>query len=101
MTKIIGTATVVGGVERSDEGISGRRLVIGLYLCVVALAGAMGFAIGAVGPEGLSPVLFGVFALPPTPAGTAVYGSITVATILGVALGLVVAVSRRTGASSQ
>jgi len=96
VTKAIGTASVVGGVEETDEGIPGRRLVVGLYLAVVALAFGMGFVIGTVGPEGLSPVLFGVLPLPATPIGTAVYGGLTVATLLGAALGLVVAVSRQT-----
>lgn len=101
MTKTIGASSHVRCVRHAEEGIPGRRFVLWLYLAVVALAGAMGFVIGTVGPEGLSPVLFGVVPLPPTPVGTALYGVVTVGTILGVALGLVVAVSRWTGADER
>lgn len=82
-------------MERTTGRLAGRRLVVGLYVGVVALAGAMGYVVGTIGPEGLDPELFGVVGLPPTPLGTAAYGVVTVGLLLGVALGLVAAVSRR------
>lgn len=84
-----------------DGVVSGRRFVVGLYLGVVGVAGAMGFAVGTIGPRRLDPDLFGVVGLPPTPVGTALYGAVTVGVVLGIALALVVVVSRRTGASDR
>lgn len=79
------------------EGAAGDRVVVGLYLIIVALSGVMGFVLGAIRPADLDPELFGVIALPPTPFGVAVYGMVTVGLGLGVLLGLVVYVSNRAG----
>lgn len=75
--------------------ISGNRVVVQLYVIIVALSGVMGFALGNIRPDDLDPELFGVIELPPTPFGVAVYGVVTVAVFLGVFLGLVVVVSNR------
>lgn len=77
------------------EAVAGRRLVLALYGIVVALATAMGFAIGIIAPRDMNPRLFGLVALPPTPFGMAVYGAVTIAVGLGVLLGLVEIASRR------
>jgi hypothetical protein len=80
---------------------AGEKVVVQIYVIIVALAGVMGFVLGVIRPADLQPALFGVIALPPTPFGVALYGMITVGLALGVFLGLVVYVSRRTGAASQ
>lgn len=74
----------------------GRRVVVGLYVVVVAVTGVLGAVLGAVGPEDLTSVhLFGLLELRPTPLGLAVYGAVTVGVLLGALLALVAAVSRR------
>lgn len=74
---------------------SGERVVALLYVSIVLLAGVMGFVLGTIRPENLEPVLFGVISLPPTPFGVALYGIGTVGVGLGVLLGLVAVISRR------
>ncbi|MFB6129151.1 MAG: hypothetical protein ABEJ47_05235 [Halorhabdus sp.] len=66
--------------------IRGQRVIVGLYLGVVVIAGAMGAVLGATRPDVVDPVLFGVFALPPSALGMAVYGMVTVGLGLGVLL---------------
>lgn len=78
-----------------ESPTNGRRLVLILYVAIVLLTGGVGFVIGAIGPQGLDPELFGVISLPPTPFGTAVYGAATIATILGVLLIAIIYVSDR------
>ena len=74
----------------------GEKVVVQIYVIIVALAGVMGFVLGAIRPADLEPALFGVISLPPTPFGVALYGMVTIGVALGVLLGLVVYVSRRT-----
>lgn len=74
--------------------LGGRRLVVSLYLIVVAIAGVMGFVIGSVSPRGLDPAFLGVVDLPPTPLGMAAYGALTLAVLLGVILLAVTYVAR-------
>lgn len=82
--------------EPASEGVlAGRRLVVGLYLIVVAIAAFIGLVLGLIAPQGLDPRLFGVIALPPTPLGMAAYGGITLAVVLGALLAAVAYVSRR------
>ncbi|EMA39377.1 hypothetical protein C448_15009 [Halococcus morrhuae DSM 1307] len=58
----------------------------------------MGFLLGMIGPDALRSVkLFFLIEMPPTPLGLAVYGMVTLATILGVLLLAVRFVSRRYG----
>jgi hypothetical protein len=86
----------------SDEvtETAGAKVVVQIYVAIVALAGVMGFVLGTIRPADLQPALFGVIALPPTPFGVALYGMVTVGVGLGVLLGLVVYVSRRTDDAS-
>lgn len=69
--------------------VSGRRLVIGLYVGLVAFAGLMGYIIGVVVDDLQAVSLLGVIPIPPTPIGLAVYGAVTIALLLGVLLLLV------------
>lgn len=81
------------------EGASargGNRIIIALYLIVVAVAGLMGGVIGSIGLRDLKAVEFlGIVTFQPTPLGLALYGMLTIGTLLGVLLLLVVGVSRR------
>jgi hypothetical protein len=88
--------TDAAAAERvAEPGRSGRRVILLLYVVVVAIAGFTGFVLGVIGPRDLDPQLFGFIAMPPTPLGMAAYGAITLATVLGVTLLLVVFVSER------
>lgn len=82
-------------VSETKRTRAGDRVVVQLYLIIVAVAGVMGFVLGTISPADLEPELFGVLALPPTPFGVAVYGMVTVGVGLGLLLGLVVYVSQR------
>jgi hypothetical protein len=83
----------------SDE-TSGKRVILAIYVVVVALAGFTGFALGYIGPRGLKPVSYlGLVEFQPTPFGLAAYGSLTLATVLGVMLALVMYVSKRSAES--
>lgn len=66
--------------------ISGRRVVVTIYVSLVAFAGVMGFLLGAIIEDLQSIALLGVIPIPPTPIGFAVYGSVTIALLLGVFL---------------
>lgn len=74
----------------------GNRIIIALYLIVVAVAGLMGGVIGSIGLRDLEAVEFlGLITFQPTPLGLAMFGMLTIGTMLGVLLLLVVFVSRR------
>lgn len=79
----------------SSTQLSGRRLVLVLYVLVVCLSAVGGVLIGTFAPDLRAPSLFFLVALPPTPAGLAVFGAVTVGVGLGVPLFLVVLASRR------
>jgi hypothetical protein len=75
---------------------SGRSVVFVIYVTAIAVAGLMGFLLGMIGPNALRSVkLFLLIEIPPTPLGLAVYGMVTLATILGVLLLAVRFVARR------
>jgi hypothetical protein len=69
-----------------DAPWEGTRFVLLLYAALVGLSGVFGYVIGLIRPEDLDPRLFMLVDLPPTPFGMAIYGSLTVATVLGVLL---------------
>ncbi|MFC6961807.1 DUF7520 family protein [Halocatena marina] len=75
--------------------LGGRKFVMYLYVTIVGIAAMAGFTIGSFGIEGLDPELFGVIQLPPTAIGMAVYGAITIATLLGSIFLLMIFVSNR------
>jgi hypothetical protein len=83
-------------MDEEPAGTPGEKVVVAVYVIIVALAGVMGFVLGSIRPADLQPELFGVIALPPTPFGVALYGMVTVGVGLGVLLGAVVYISRRT-----
>lgn len=71
------------------DRVSGRRLVLGIYVGLVAFAGMMGYIVGVVVDDLRAVSLLGLIPIPPTPIGLAVYGAITIALLLGVFLFLV------------
>lgn len=73
----------------------GDRFVLVFYGLLVTIAGVFGYVIGLARIEDIDPRLFMLIQLPPTPLGMALYGSLTVGTILGVLLLLVRFVARR------
>ncbi|WP_435076005.1 DUF7520 family protein [Halococcus sp. AFM35] len=84
--------------RRGQADYSGRSVVFVIYLVAVGIAGVMGFLLGMVGPNALRSVrLFFLIEMPPTPLGLAVYGMVTLATILGVLLLAVRFIARRYG----
>lgn len=73
--------------------LRGDRLVVRLYLIIVALTGVMGYVLGWASEEIVPPELFGVITLPPTPVGVAVFGMVTIGSGLGVLLVLLIYVA--------
>lgn len=69
--------------------VSGRRVVIGLYVGLTAFAGVMGYVLGLVVGDLDSVALLGVISVPPTPLGLATYGAVTIGGLLGVLLVLI------------
>lgn len=74
---------------------SGRRLVLTLYVTIVAFTALIGVLFAAVVDDPEAPALFFLIELPPTATGFALYGALTVALALGAPLLLVVYVSAR------
>ncbi len=66
--------------------VSGQRTVIAIYVGLVVFAAVMGYIIGITVEDLESVALLGVISVPPTPWGLAVYGSVTIALVLGVLL---------------
>ena len=87
-----------GDTAAGDDGqrrLDGPRIVLTLYVVLTAVGFVAG-ALVATFVDGLSaPALYGVIELPPTALGFSLYGGITIATVLGVPLALVIYVSRR------
>lgn len=78
------------------RGLKGRRVVLLLYVIVVAIAGGTGYLLGSIGPDGLRSVsVLGLIAFPPTPVGLALYGMTALGVGLGLTIVLVSYVSRR------
>jgi|APHM01.1.fsa_nt_gi hypothetical protein len=78
-----------------STGVRGRRLVVGLYLGIVAFTGVIGYlAAGVV--DGITPPAFlFLIEFPATRLGLAAYGALTIGLFLGVLLWLVTIVSER------
>ena len=81
--------------ESSKRG--GRSVVLFLYVAIVLFTGCVGYLLSSIGVATEPVHYLGLIRFPPTPLGLAIYGSLTLATVLGVPLLLVIAVSRRTG----
>ena len=66
-----------------------------LYAAIVCFTGFVGFLLASIGVA-TEPISFlGLVEFPATPLGLALYGSLTLAAVLGVPLLIVVLVSRR------
>ncbi len=78
-----------------QHSYDGQRFVTGLYLAIVTIAGLAGAIIGSLGIEGTDPELFFLIQLPPTTLGMALYGAITIGTLLGVVLAVLIVVSNK------
>ena len=76
-------------------GVRGRRLVVGLYLGIVAFSGVVGYLTGGVVDEITPPPFLFLIEFPPTQLGLAAYGALTIGLFLGVLLWLVTVVSAR------
>lgn len=94
---LIDRVGVAPDVTHEDApGFGGHRVILLLYVVVVAIAGTMGAVIGSIGLRDAEAVTaFGLVTFQPTPLGLAAFGVTTVGTVLGVVLLLVVFVSRR------
>jgi len=91
-----GTDAEVTPEPEADARVwGGKRFVVLVYAALVAVTGVFGYIIGLARPADLDPRLLGVIPLPPTPAGVALYGMLTVALVLGVLLAGVNYVSKR------
>lgn len=77
------------------RGLTGRRVVVALYLLLVGVGGTAGVLVATFVPNLSRPELFGVVPLPATRVGFAVFGAVTMAVVLGVPLAGVIYVSRR------
>ncbi|UPM43766.1 DUF7520 family protein [Halocatena salina] len=82
-------------MSHDGSAYDGQRFVTGMYFAIVGVAALAGYIIGTLQIEGMDPELFGVIQLPPTAIGMALYGGITVGTLLGVLLVVMVIVSKR------
>lgn len=88
-------------MTESVQRLAGKRVVVVVYLAIVALTGALGAVVGLISGGNVDPRLFGLIDLPPTPLGMAIYGVVTVGLLLGLLLALVEYVSKKTGASAE
>ncbi|MFC7135060.1 MULTISPECIES: DUF7520 family protein [Salinibaculum] len=70
----------------ATEKWEGPQFVVVLYSLLVLLTGVFGYVIGLIRPADIDPKLFMLVEMPPTPFGMALYGMVTVGTILGVLL---------------
>lgn len=77
-----------------QRGFRGRRFVLGLYLALVSVGGAAGYLTATFVDKLEPPAYLFLVEFPPTQLGFAAYGALTLATVLGVPLLLVVYVSR-------
>lgn len=67
----------------------GKQFVLLFYGALVGVAAVFGYVLGLARIEDIDPQLFMLVDLPATPLGMAIYGAVTVGTILGVLLVLV------------
>lgn len=78
--------TTFEGADASAD-LSGQQLVLVLYVLLVGIAAFMGVVLSVILAEDLETVaLYGFIEMPPTALGMALYGAITIGTLLGVPL---------------
>lgn len=78
-----------------SSALRGQRVVVGIYLIIVAFTGVAGYMTATVVGEVDPPRLLFLIELPPTPIGMAVFGAATIGLVLGVLLVAVTVVSDR------
>ena len=78
-----------------SSGLSGQRVVVGLYCLIVAFSGVAGYLAATVVGEINAPRFLFLIEFPATPVGLAAYGALTIGLILGVLLVSVKVVSDR------
>ncbi len=78
-----------------SSGLSGQRVVIGLYCIIVAFSGVAGYLAATVVGEINAPRFLFLVEFPATPVGLGAYGALTIGLVLGVLLVSVKVVSDR------
>jgi hypothetical protein len=78
-----------------SSGISGQRLVVGIYLVIVCFTGIAGYLTAGAVDEINTPRLLFLIEFPATRLGFAASSALTVAVVLGILLGLVMVISKR------
>lgn len=83
-----------------SSGLRGRRVVVGLYLLIVAFTGVAGYATATVVDEINPPRFLFLVEFPATPLGLAAFGALTIGLVLGILLAAVTVVSEYADDSS-
>ena len=83
-----------------SSGLRGQRVVVGLYLIIVAFSGVAGYLAATVVGEITPPRFLFLIEFPATPLGLGAYGALTIGLILGVLLVSVKLVSDRVDEAS-
>ncbi|ATW87822.1 hypothetical protein halTADL_1028 [Halohasta litchfieldiae] len=78
-----------------SSGLRGQRVVVGLYLIIVAFTGFAGYMTASVVDQINPPRFLFLIEFPPTPLGLAAFGALTIGLLLGILLLAVTAVSTR------
>lgn len=76
-----------------SSGLRGQRVVVGLYLIIVAFTGVAGYMTASVVDEINPPRFLFLIEFPATPLGLAAFGALTIGLILGILLVAVTVVS--------
>ena len=76
-----------------SSGLRGQRVVVGLYLIIVAFTGVAGYMTATVVDEINPPRFLFLVEFPPTPLGLAAFGALTIGLVLGILLVAVTVVS--------
>lgn len=83
-----------------SSGLRGQRVVVGLYLIIVAFTGVAGYMTATIVDEISPPRFLFLVEFPPTPLGLAAFGALTIGLVLGVLLFAVTVVSEYADDSS-
>ena len=78
-----------------SSGLRGQRVVVGLYLIIVAFTGFAGYMTATIVDEINPPRFLFLIEFPPTPFGLAAFGALTIGLVLGILLLAVTVVSER------
>ena len=83
-----------------SSGLRGQRVVVGLYLIIVAFTGVAGYMTATVVGNINPPRFLFLIEFPPTPLGLAAFGALTIGLVLGILLVAVTVVSEYADDSS-